>query len=134
MPTLNEIMARMGYPETETGPYVTELRAYVAKKMDRGLVGMSGGTWGSDVAKMTLEERAKAHLAFLWAADNFSYKVERLDARIFVRRTDIETMKRRIVFRHWLIGPAIRDSIRKVYYSTKFWFAKKVLRKTNPYA
>lgn len=40
------IMLRMGFPRTETGPYVTELRNSIERQVSEGMRSRSGGTWG----------------------------------------------------------------------------------------
>lgn len=42
------LMLRMGFPETEGGPYVTELRSHILGQVRRGMTDRSGGTWRDD--------------------------------------------------------------------------------------
>lgn len=72
--TTEENMANLGFRPEDHGPYVTELRVLVAKKVSEGMMRMAHPTWswsfdqmlGNEVDIPPAEERAKALLAFWW--------------------------------------------------------------------
>lgn len=74
--TLEQMMTRMGFEPTDTGPYVTELRKLVERQMAEGLISRSAGTWGNHSA----EDRARAFLAQEWSMQQgHSYRIENID-------------------------------------------------------
>lgn len=77
----NQMMERMGFPTTERGPYVTQLRALVARQVSEGMLNRSGGTWAEECYerdangfitgyKISHEERARTFLECEWAIEN----------------------------------------------------------------
>lgn len=72
-PTVEQIMAKMLFPETETGPYVTELRKMIAREIEGGLMNRSAGTWGPEGHNHEL--RAREFLAADWAPENEAFSM-----------------------------------------------------------
>jgi len=80
MELAEKIMLRMGFPETETGPYVTKLRENIRRQVAGGMRNRSGGSWAPGAEKLTAEQRAKELLALDWEIEHgHSYRVECLD-------------------------------------------------------
>jgi len=126
--TAEQIMRKMGYPDDEQGHYVTLLREEIALQVANGLANRSAGTWSSDADKLSFEQRAKAQLAFDWAANNgYSYRVECLDP-IIIRQIDLRTKKRTIRIDWPRIPAATRDFYRRVKY-----IIRKPFLPRNPY-
>lgn len=131
--TAAKIIRRMGYPDNETGPYVTALRAYILKQCEKGMVGGSGGTWAPGTETLTYEERAKATMAFNWAADNYSYRVTNIDGPPWGYRLDLETMKRTFRVRWRRVPSWFGDQFRRSVNKLRVYWGTKVLKRTNPY-
>ena len=122
------LMIKMGFPLSEQGPFVNKLRDHITSQVRNGLVDRSGGTWAPQTEYLSYEERAKALLAFDWAADHgYAYKRECMD-RIIYRQFNTKTLKRNLVIRWSLIPAALRDHLR--HY--RFLLRKPFLPK-NPY-
>jgi hypothetical protein len=127
------LMRRMGYPATETGPYVTELRAWVNQKCAEGMQNISGGTWAPGAAGLSYEERARQTLAFMWSANLYAYSVKSLDGPPWRYVTDVQTMRRRLVI-HWGRAPAwLSDVLRASAIRLRRLWDRKVRRVENPY-
>lgn len=76
--TLDEMMARMGFAPTDTGPFVTELRALIARQMSQGMVDRSAGTWAP--GEHTAEDRARTLLQVEWAMEHgHAHEVKNID-------------------------------------------------------
>lgn len=77
------IMLRMGFPESEKGPFVMKLRVHILRQCEQGMVNRSGGTWRHELEggePPSHEERAKAMLSMDWAIDQgHCSRVELLD-------------------------------------------------------
>lgn len=113
MRTLDQMMSRMGFETTDTGPYVTELRAVVARQMSEGLISRSAGTWAP--GNHSAEDRARAFLAYEWSMQQWhSYRVENIDRDWSEQLT--------------MIG----DRIREVGFHFRM-LRSKLLRRRNPY-
>lgn len=112
--TLEQMMARMGFEPTDTGPYVTELRKLVERQMAEGLVSRSAGTWAP--GNHSAEDRARAFLAHEWSMQQgHSHLVKNFD-------------------RGWsepltMIG----DWFRELGFHLRM-LRSKILRRRNPYA
>ena len=79
MRTLDEMMARMGFTATDTGPHVTDLRKLVARQMSEGMTNRSAGTWAP--GDHSAEDRAQAFLEMEWAIQQgHCYEVRNLDS------------------------------------------------------
>lgn len=119
-----EIMLRMGFPETEDGHYVTLFRAMIAREVECGMVDHSYGTWAGDIS---CEERAKMFLALDWARRRGHQcrveLIDRLTWRRFWRRKDKVEM----------LAAWTRDGVRRAVVSFRVWRDKYVLRLRNPY-
>lgn len=134
MTPAQRIMAQLGYPETEHGPFVTELRKHIQNRVDcEGLVGMSPGTWSGEPT--SYEERAKAQLAFDWeVANRHSHRVECIDGLPIRWRYDIANWPKRRLEVRWSKAPAwIGDVLRKHHCRLRVWWDRAILRKRNPY-
>lgn len=89
---LTKIMDTMGFPASETGPYVTELRKLVRSQIEDGLTYRSYGSWARN--DISTEERARAHLGMDWAISHGrSYRTETLE-RLHFTRYNVRTRKR----------------------------------------
>ena len=111
------IMLRMGFPDTERGPFVTELRTLIRRQVSEGLVNRSGGSWAPGAETLTYEERAKHLLAWEWEIQHgHSYRVEAIDG-----------LHRRAVL------PWLRDRAREFALDIRLWWDRKVMKTANPY-
>lgn len=129
MPTANEIMLRMGFPDTETGPYVTELRKLIEKQVSEGLRNRSAGTW---VGNHSHEERARIFLMAEWnIQQGYAYKVKVIDPPIR-RVIDLKTMKRRWVIKWHRLPAWLGDKLRAKRSRLRMW-RDRVLGIQNPY-
>lgn len=128
--TIAQQMARFGIPDTETGPYVTELRGLVARKLREGMIYQSAGSCTEEFWKLPYEEQAKHRLAWDWALDRqHSYRVECMD-RLIYRGTNVLTGKRTFKI-HWRSIPAwIGDRFRQLGCKYRVWRDRAV---ANPY-
>jgi hypothetical protein len=82
--TLEQQMAHMGFPETETGPCVTALRAHIAKQLEAGMVMRSAGSWSEAGLALSHEDRAREILAFDWAVERcHTYRVKCFDRPVW---------------------------------------------------
>ncbi len=130
-PTLDQIMERMGFPATETGPYVTQLRALVARQMSQGMVERSAGSWAGD---FDCETRAKAFLAVEWAIEHgHCHQTECLDSFPITRYYSTRDMRWHYSFRPRRIMPWLRDRVRLLGFH---WRTKRdwLLGRSNPFA
>lgn len=137
--TASEMMLKMGFPPSETGPYVTELRALIERKSAEGRVGCSGVTWADECYelddagfitgyKISHEDRAKAMLEMEWAVDNgHSYRVSTVDP-IICRTFNTTTMRRGIRVRWSSILPWVGDRWKETMMNIRVWHGGK-----NPY-
>jgi hypothetical protein len=79
-PSAEEIVRRMGFPDTEQGPYVQALRQQVRKQVAQGMVNRSGGSWGPEGEKLDCEGRARELLACDWEIEHeHCHRVEAMD-------------------------------------------------------
>lgn len=111
---LDQMMIRMGFEPTDTGPYVTELRVLIAKQMANGLISRSGGTWAP--GNHSAEDRARAFLAHEWSMQQgHFYRVDNMD--------------------HDWSEPLtmIADTFRRLGFHLRM-LRTKILRRRNPYA
>lgn len=125
-------MLQMGFPaESWSGRYVGELRASVAKQVERGLTGRSGGTWSTE--DIPAEERAREFLAWDWANERgYSYRVEVLDP-VIGRRYHYKTDDYKLEI-HWhRILPWLGDRVRELGMRWRI-IRDHVLRVRNPYS
>jgi hypothetical protein len=128
----DEQMRRLGFPETENGPYATELRAKLESMYSRGMTYMSGGTWDADYEVKSWEDHARRWLAFMWATENRSHKVECLDKFPITRYTAMDIVDGKPVLRHKYkiypkqLLPWMRDQYRRTVFKLK-------KRTPNPY-
>lgn len=91
MTIVEQIMHRLGFSETDNGPYVSELRKVTARHVSEGMVTRSRGTWVEGSENLTAEERAKEYLRWEWEIQHeHSYRVECLDGPMLVQR-DVRT-------------------------------------------
>lgn len=113
MDRADQIMLEMGFPETERGPYSTELRALVCRQVSEGLRRRSAGTWARD--DIPCEERAKAFLAVEWEfAHGHAHEVKAIGGFA------------------WDNIPAwIGDRLRELRFHWRKWQNRKLI---NPYA
>lgn len=115
MVSAEEIIRHMGFPDTECGPFVTALRASVAKQVADGMTNRSGGTWAP--GNHSYEDRAKALLAWDWELEHgHHYRVEAIDGFAWDN------------IPHWL-GDKWRYSLMEI----RAFINRKILRKINPY-
>lgn len=131
--TLEQQMARFGIPESERGPFVTELRARTARKLAEGMVMQSAGSCTDAFWALSYEEQAKARLAWDWELDNLhSYRVEAIDG-VMWRSYDasIGKFSTRILWRN--IFPWIGDQWRKMLCDVRIFWHRKILGNVNPY-
>lgn len=119
------IMLKMGFPPTETGPFVSELRAKIVKQVAEGLVNRSGGSWaegcyerdeeGHAVGwKISHEERARSLLEMEWSIEKgHAYEVKAIDPPI--HWTFSTSTMRRGIRVHWsLLLPWVGDRFREL--------------------
>lgn len=124
--TADEIMLRMGFPETETGPYVTQLRALIAEQVKHGLVDHSSGTWAP--GRHSAETRAKALLGMHWAMDRGHHcRVECIDGLRGWRRRGDGKLK------HPNLIPWLQDKWRETIMQLRVARDRYILRIRNPY-
>lgn len=135
---VNQIMRAMGFPDTETGPYVTKLRESVARQVDRGLTRRSISwcvawtPWSVGAETLTHEQRAKHLLAFDWEIENNRhYNVSAIDP-IIRRRWNVTTNKTWIEVRWADIPGWIGDRLRSLMLRLRVVF-DRVRGKRNPY-
>jgi hypothetical protein len=123
---------RMGFPPSETGPFVTALRAKVREQVAEGLTNRSGGTWATDEIWHQHEERARCILEMEWSIDRGHYhQTEVFDCYPINRRFNTRTMRWHYEFRPDRIMPWVRDQIRLVGYHWRKWRDRKLV---NPYS
>jgi len=130
-------MKRMGFEETERGPFVSELRESVARQVARGLVSRSGGTWSPECFdekgrfKINAEDRAKELLAWDWEVEHMhSCLVECLEPP-FCRTFNVKTMRAGIRIRWRGLWPwLVTDRLRRLAMSYRVWRDRAV---RNPY-
>lgn len=109
--TPEQIMLNMGFPDSETGPFVTELRNNIAEQVRRGLRNRSGGTWGEKGYALSHEERARCILEMDWeVANGHCARVDNID------------------------HPTVEDRARSLACDARVFLDRKVLRKRNPYS
>jgi hypothetical protein len=110
--TPNQIMLRLGFPSTETGPFVSQVRAEIVRL---GLVD-SHVSWASGAEGLSHEERARCWLEMHWEAEqNHAFRVEAMDG-----------------WRENGLRPWLRDRARQVAMHVRiFWH--RLLRRRNPY-
>lgn len=125
--TVAEQMARFGIPESEQGPFCTELRILVQKNLDMGMIYQSAGTWQNTFYHMSFEEQAQCRLAADWACRHSSYRT-RMFGPLIYRKTDTKTMKRSICFRWKLLPDWLLD--KRDYL---IFLIKQLRKKQNPY-
>lgn len=82
---LDQMMSRMGFEPTDTGPYVSDLRKLVKRQMSEGMVNRSAGTWAPKYGlagnRLSPEERARCFLEVEWEMEHgHSYEVKNLDS------------------------------------------------------
>ena len=135
--TLDQMMEHMGFPATETGPYVTELRAVVARQISEGVVYRSGGSWAERCFDkegnwtISHEERARELLAVEWEIQNaHSCRVECVDPIIW-RSYNVRTGERSVRVRWHMIPAWCRDQFRRAGMRYRVWRNRNT---TNPYA
>lgn len=93
----SKIVERMGFAESDTGPFVTELRGHVARQVtESGLVSRSAGSWDGGIASVPAETRAREMLAMDWAISRgHCYRTEAIDG-LWWWQTNLKTMRRRL--------------------------------------
>lgn len=131
--TIEQQMDRFGIPTTEQGPFVTELRGMVARKLRNGMIYMSAGTHAPDFYDLSYEEQAKVRLAFEWSTDhNHGYRVKVMDP-LWGWRIDVSTMERSFYFRWWRVPAWLGDRRRELACKCRVFWHRRVLRLQNPY-
>lgn len=129
------IMAQMGFTPYDTGPYVTELRAVMAKKVERGLRRASAGTFAGHLGSIPAEERARAHLAMNWEIEQgMTYRVDCIDGKPWGWTFSVVDMKRRWRIQWKRIPAWLGDRRREAVFRLKRWWTRKVLKRVNPYS
>jgi len=129
------IVERMGFPATETGPYVTMLRADILRQVrDHGLMNRSGGTWAHeldpDEPVPTMEERARELLAWDWELEHGNtVRIELGDSAPIQWRFNVKTMRWRLQIRPHLLAPWLRDRWRLFLFD----WTRARRRDRNPY-
>lgn len=119
---------RMGFPDFETGPYVSELRVWIREQVEAH--GMRNHSYGSWVGNPSHEERAKALLAWRWAQEHGHFsRVENLDGWMWVRRSFRRREYKQAFWAAWAI-PA--DWIRARVCDLAV-LRDKAMRRRNPY-
>lgn len=131
-PTPEQVMEQMGFPATETGPYVTELRGDIAKRIkDEGLLGHSAGTWGP--LGHIHELRAKELLASQWAIKRWHYCERKcFDSSPIGWEFNFKTSRWHVKFRPRSIAPWIGDRLRRWRMDMRIW-RDAMLGYKNPY-
>lgn len=125
------IMLKMGFPETEVGPHVTELRKLIRRQVSEGMTDRSAGTWAP--GNHSHEDRAKAFLSSEWSMQRgHSYRVECFDP-IIRRSTDLRTMKRSVRVEWKRIPLWLGDRVRETAMKLRIW-RDRLRSVTNPYA
>jgi hypothetical protein len=120
-------MSNLGFSPVHTGDYVTELKELLASRVEKhGLIWM-GRVYYEPITKETCNDIAKKYLAWIWACDNASHKVECIDGGPWRKVTNTRTMKSRIVIKWHRVPAYLRDQFRKVKY-------KIGPKRKNPYA
>lgn len=128
--TIAEQMARFEIPDSEQGPFVTELRGMVARKLREGMIYQSAGTCTAEFWALSFEEQAKHRLAWDWNLDRgHSYRVEVMD-RLIYRGTNVLTGKRIFKIYWGSILPWIGDRFRQLGCAYRVWRDRAV---SNPY-
>lgn len=117
-----QIMLDMGFPESEQGPYVTELRKVIAEQVSHGLVRRSGGTWAPECFDekgawtISHEDRARAFLEVEWEMKHgHTAEVKNLDGG-----WDYPLSK-------------LGDLWRRLLMDLRVWRDKVLLGRVNPY-
>lgn len=122
--TPEQLMLNIGFPPTETGPYVTELREHIARQMAYGMTNRSAGTFAEECYardenrfitgyNISPEERARAMLEMDWAMENgHSYRTECIDPPIGWRY-NVKTMRRTLKVRWSRLLPWVGDRFRE---------------------
>lgn len=126
------IVLRMGYPDTENGPYVVELRCWVFDQVcQRGMIGASSGTWRKN--DLSYEERAREYLAVVWEMDNSYSTPVRCWDPIICRRFDARTLKSTVEINWRNLPDRMLDWRDSQLMFIKRLVDRKILKKTNPY-
>lgn len=121
MRTVDQMMERMGFPTTETGPYVTELRTVVARQISEGMIDRSA-------------ERARVFLEVEWEIQHgHSCQITLIDSRPIEWAFNTKTMRHCLRFRPRLIAPWLGDRWRELRMKVSVWNDRYILRRVNPY-
>lgn len=128
--TPEQIMERMRFAVTDRGPYVTELRALIARQVAEGLTDRSAGSWAGDVFP-DAEERAKALLSWEWATERGHCCRQEVIDPLIHWTFSTKTMRRGIRI-HWRSIPAwVCDRLREAAMRWRVWRDRDL---PNPYA
>ena len=130
MRTWQEIFRdRMGFPDSEAGPYVSELRAYIREQVE--VHGMSVHSYGTWVGTPTHEERAKALLATIWEIEQgHHHRIENMDGWSWPRMLFRRREYRRAAKAAWAIPV---DWVRAHTCHIRVFWHRRGLRRHNPY-
>jgi len=128
---------RMSFPSTEMGPYVTELRAKIRKRVGEGMMdrsGFWGGSWDTenhpDIWRQH-EERARCILEMEWEIERAHFhSVNLVDTAPIMRHFNTRTMRRYWEFRPSLIRPWLEDRFSRLGSRWRVWRDRNV---KNPY-
>lgn len=131
-PDLPNVMRRAGFADTDTGPFVTEVRASMARKQADGLVSMSPGTWaGGPFWEIDPEVRARELLAMEWAMERgHFYRQECIDPPIYWQY-NLRDRKRRLVVKWKRVPDWFGDRWRATGMRYRIWRDRNIV---NPYS
>ena len=122
-----DLAEKLGFLPTDSGPYVTELRALLEKKQRAGLRNINA----SFSTSLDAESRARALLSRDWEISHgAAYRVENVDGLIR-KNYNLSTGKNT-----WKLNRPLayfRDRYRKIKTSVYLFWSRKILRHTNPY-
>ena len=135
------VLLQLGFLPTDTGPYVTELREVIRRKMADGMTSMhvSWGPGAFDITKSGgsgAERRARELLACEWEKTHGSYadstwaRIENIDSLI-QKKHNLKTGKT-----SWRInrpGAWVRDRIRILAAALLRFWRRDIRRLKNPY-
>lgn len=133
---------RMGFPPSETGRYVSELRAHVRKQVSEGMCLRSGGTWSDECYtrdgngfitgfSISHEDRARAILQMDWEMERGRSRCMNLvDSAPIMWRFNTRTMCWRLEFAPRYIKPWLQDRFGWFGYRWRTWRNRNL---KNPY-
>jgi hypothetical protein len=124
-------MQKAGFRNSDSGPFVGELRELMARREADGLVSTSPGTWADGPFwEIDPEVRARELLAVEWSMKHgHSYRVECLDPPIHWQY-NARTGRRRLVVGWTRIPIWVGDRWRELGMHYRVWRDRKLV---NPY-